>query len=82
MKKDGLIPIAFTDKDGWPAMGTFDYLNMRMNGFDFHIDLMRDGDKWNTPQVKAVFDQWTQLLPYYSPGFLGPHLAGGRPAAG
>ncbi len=71
MKKDGLIPIAFTDKDGWPAMGTFDYLNMRMNGFDFHINLMRNGDKWNTPQVKSVFDQWKQLIPYYSPGFLG-----------
>ncbi|MEU6171293.1 extracellular solute-binding protein [Streptantibioticus parmotrematis] len=71
MKGDGLIPIAFTDKDGWPAMGTFDYLNMRMNGFDFHIDLMRKGDKWNTPQVKAVFDQWRELIPYYSPGFLG-----------
>lgn len=71
MKTDGIIPIAFTDKDGWPAMGTFDYLNMRINGFDFHIDLMRKGDKWNTPQVKAVFDQWRELLPYYSPGALG-----------
>ena len=71
MKGDGLIPIAFTDKDGWPAMGTFDYLNMRMNGFDFHIDLMRNGTHWNTPQVKAVFDQWKQLIPYYSAGFLG-----------
>ena len=29
MKADGLIPIAFADKDGWPAMGTFDYINMR-----------------------------------------------------
>ena len=37
MKKDGLIPIAFGDKDGWPAMGTFDHLNMRLNGYDFHI---------------------------------------------
>ncbi|WP_327065230.1 ABC transporter substrate-binding protein [Kitasatospora sp. NBC_01302] len=71
MKGDGLIPMAFTDKDGWPAMGTFDYLNMRINGYDFHIDLMRNGTKWNTPQVKAVFDQWRELIPYYSPGFLG-----------
>jgi len=71
MKGDGLIPIAFTDKDGWPAMGTFDYLNMRMNGYDFHIDLMRKGTNWNTPQVKAVFEQWRQLIPFYSPGFLG-----------
>ncbi|WP_157597266.1 ABC transporter substrate-binding protein [Streptacidiphilus rugosus] len=71
MKRDGLIPIAFTDKDGWPAMGTFDYLNMRINGFDFHVELMRKGDRWNSPQVKAVFDQWAQLIPFYSPGFMG-----------
>ena len=37
MQKDGLIPIAFADKDGWPAMGTFDQLNMRINGYDFHV---------------------------------------------
>jgi multiple sugar transport system substrate-binding protein len=71
MKSDGLTPIAFTDKDGWPAMGTFDYLNMRINGFQFHIDLMRKGDKWNTPQVKQVFDTWREVLPYYSAGALG-----------
>lgn len=71
MKTDKLIPIAFTDKDGWPAMGTFDYLNMRINGYQFHINLMRTGQGWNTPQVAAVFDQWKQLIPYYSPGFLG-----------
>ncbi|HWG23533.1 carbohydrate ABC transporter substrate-binding protein [Actinospica sp.] len=71
MKTDGLIPISFTDKDGWPAMGTFDYLNMRINGYDFHINLMRTGQGWNSSQVAAVFDQWKQLIPYYSPGFLG-----------
>ena len=71
MKTDGLIPLAFTDKDGWPAMGTFDYLNMRINGYEFHINLMRTGQGWNTPKVAAVFDQWKQLIPYYSPGFLG-----------
>jgi multiple sugar transport system substrate-binding protein len=29
MQADGLTPIAFTDKDGWPPMGTFDILNLR-----------------------------------------------------
>lgn len=71
IKGDGLIPIAFTNKDGWPSMGTFDYLNMRINGFQFHIDLMRKGEDWNSPKVKAVFDQWRELIPYYSPGFAG-----------
>ena len=37
MKKRRPVPIAFADKDGWPAMGTFDILNMRINGYDFHV---------------------------------------------
>jgi multiple sugar transport system substrate-binding protein len=71
MKADGLIPLAFTDKDGWPAMGTFDILNMRINGYKFHVDLMAGKHSWNSPPVKSVFNQWKELLPYYSPGALG-----------
>jgi len=71
MKADGLTPIAFTDKDGWPAMGTFDILNMRINGYQFHVDLMAGKQAWNSAKVKAVFNQWKELLPYYSGGALG-----------
>ena len=71
MKDDGLTPIAFTDKDGWPAMGTFDILNMRLNGYDFHIRLMAGKARWDSPQVKRVFNQWREILPYTSDGALG-----------
>ena len=71
MKKDGLIPLAFGDKDGWPAMGTFDILNMRMNGYDFHVSLMAGKDKWTDPKVKAVFQKWADLLPYFDQQPLG-----------
>ena len=71
MQTDGLTPIAFTDKDGWPAMGTFDILNMRINGYHFHVSLMSGQQRWDGPQVKAVFNTWRQLLPFYSPGALG-----------
>jgi multiple sugar transport system substrate-binding protein len=71
MKKDGLAPIAFADKDGWPAMGTFDILNMRINGYDFHVDLMAGRKAWNGPEVKKVFDVWTELLPLHQPDSLG-----------
>ena len=71
MKADGLTPISFTDKDGWPAMGTFDILNMRMNGYQFHVDLMAHKESWTDPKVVAVFDQWKQLFPYYSSGANG-----------
>jgi multiple sugar transport system substrate-binding protein len=65
MKKDGLSPIGFADKDQWPACGTFDYLNMRINGYTFHIDLMAHKHSWASPEVAKVFDTWKQLLPYH-----------------
>ncbi len=71
MQKDGLIPIAFADKDGWPAQGTFDILNMRINGFQFHIDLMAHKHAWNDPKVKQVFSTWAGLLPLHQPASLG-----------
>jgi len=71
MKTDGLNPIAFADKDGWPAMGTFDYLNMRINGYDFHVKLMAGKESWTSSQVKQVFDTWRGLLPYHQPGANG-----------
>jgi len=71
MKSDGLIPIAFADKDGWPAMGTFDILNLRMNGYDFHVGLCTGQQKWNDSKVTDVFKKWAEIVPYYSPAFAG-----------
>jgi multiple sugar transport system substrate-binding protein len=71
MKKDGLNPIAFGDKDGWPAMGTFDILNMRINGYDYHVNLMAGKEAWDSAEVKKVFDTWKGLLPAHQPDSLG-----------
>src|SRR3954447_19623802 len=70
MQADG-NPMGFCDKDGWPAMGTFDYLNMRTNGYDYHIRLMAGKESWDSPQVKAVFNHWRELMPLYQPAALG-----------
>ena len=71
MQKDRLVPIAFCDKDGWPAMGTFDYINMRINGYDFHMSLMAGKEAWTDKRVKDVFDTWRSILPYCQPGANG-----------
>ncbi|MBO1269932.1 ABC transporter substrate-binding protein [Arthrobacter cavernae] len=71
MKSDGLIPIGFADKDGWPAMGTFDYINMRLNGYQFHVDLCAHKESWDQKKVSDVFDTWKALLPFQDPGALG-----------
>jgi multiple sugar transport system substrate-binding protein len=71
IQSDGMTPLAFGDKDGWPAMGTFDYINMRTNGYDFHKSLMAGEQAWDGPEVKAVFETWAELLPYHAEGALG-----------
>ncbi len=71
MQTDGLTPIAFGDKDGWPAQGTFDILNLRLNGYDFHVALMAGKEKWTDPKVTAVFQKWAEFLPYHAKDYAG-----------
>ena len=71
MQTDKIVPIAFADKDGWPAMGTFDILNLRMNGYQFHVDLMAGKQKWTDPKVIAVFNMWKDLMPFHQSGAAG-----------
>jgi multiple sugar transport system substrate-binding protein len=69
MKKDGLTPIAFGDGDGWPSMETFDILDLRLNGYQFHIDLLKGAAKWTDNRVAGVLKEWRKLVPFYTDGF-------------
>jgi multiple sugar transport system substrate-binding protein len=71
MQGKNITPFAFGDKDGWPAMGTFDILNMRLNGFDFHMSLMAGDEAWDSDEVKRVFEEWATLLPFHQADPLG-----------
>jgi multiple sugar transport system substrate-binding protein len=71
MQKDGMVPLAFAEKDGWPALGTFDILNLRINGYDYHMSLMQHKTPWTDKGVTAVFDKWRELMPYLQKGANG-----------
>jgi len=71
MQSDGLVPLAFAEKDGWPALGTFDILNLRINGYDYHIKLLSHKIPWTDKGVTAVFDHWRELMPYLQNGANG-----------
>jgi multiple sugar transport system substrate-binding protein len=67
MKTAGVTPFAFGNDGRWPAMGTFDQLNFRLNGYQFHVDLMAGRERWDDERVKNAFAQFEALLPYYQP---------------
>tara|TARA_R110002072_G_scaffold149947_1_gene298025 strand:- start:361 stop:1617 length:1257 start_codon:yes stop_codon:yes gene_type:complete len=46
----------------WTAGGWFDYLNMRTNGFDFHMQLARGEIEWTDPRVRETFANWRRLI--------------------
>ena len=46
----------------WTAGGWFDYLNMRTNGFDFHMQLATGEASWTSDEVKATFANWRKLI--------------------
>ncbi len=46
----------------WTAGGWFDYLNMRTNGFDFHMALANGEISWEDDRVKQTFANWKELI--------------------
>ncbi len=46
----------------WTAGGWFDYLNMRTNGFDFHMALARGEVAWTDERVRETFANWRKLI--------------------
>ena len=46
----------------WTAGGWFDYLNMRTNGFDFHMQLARGEVAWTDDRVRETFANWRKLI--------------------
>ena len=58
----GITPFTIGARFRWPAAAWFDYLNMRLNGPQFHIDLTDLKVPYTDPKVKAVFEKWKELI--------------------
>ena len=63
LKADGITPITIGTKYRWTAAAWFDYLNMRVNGPEFHINLMLGTERYDDARVKKVFaNTWAPLI--------------------
>lgn len=63
-KSKGLTPIAMGDASGWEALGTFEFINLRSNGYKFHKDLMNGRASWNDERIQKTFRNWESMFPY------------------
>jgi multiple sugar transport system substrate-binding protein len=58
----GITPVTIGTKDLWPTAGWFDFLNMRINGGEFHAQLMDGKVAYTDERVKRVFEKWAELV--------------------
>jgi multiple sugar transport system substrate-binding protein len=82
MKSDKITPLSAANDGGWPQMGMFDQLNMRTNGYDFHVSLMAGKEKWTDERVVNVFKTWEKLIPFQQAGANGRKWEEGAAALG
>ena len=66
LKAAGITPFTIGTKALWPTAGWFDYMDLRVNGYEFHMDLANGKVPYTDPKVKAVFDKWGELV---KPGY-------------
>ena len=63
-KAAGIDCLTTGTKALWPGAGIFDYLNLRTNGYDFHMDLTAGKIAWTDDRVKATFAEWAKIQPH------------------
>ncbi|HEY2024443.1 ABC transporter substrate-binding protein [Paraburkholderia sp.] len=62
LKAIGVAPIAVAARDSWTLAAWFDYLDLRINGNEFHQKLMAGEIPYTDPRVKKVYTTWKTLL--------------------
>ncbi|MFD3927641.1 ABC transporter substrate-binding protein [Streptomyces sp. NPDC058614] len=69
LKSKGVAPIGLGAGGGtaWVASAWFDYLDIRINGAEYHRDLLAGKHRFDDPEVRKVFDRWQEVLPYFDP---------------
>ncbi|QOR69594.1 carbohydrate ABC transporter substrate-binding protein [Ruania alkalisoli] len=68
LKGRGVSPLANgIGSTPWMASGWFDYLNLRINGAQYHRELLAGEHAFTDPEVEAVLEEYTKLIPYFDP---------------
>lgn len=63
-KAAGIDCLTTGSKALWPVAGIFDYLSLRTNGYEWHMDLTAGKVEWTDQKVKDVFAQFARIQPF------------------
>jgi multiple sugar transport system substrate-binding protein len=66
-KAAGIDCLTTGTKALWPAAGIFDYLSLRTNGYEWHMDLTAGKVPYTDQKVRDVFEQFGRLV---KPGYI------------
>lgn len=69
LKSKGVAPIGLGagGNTAWVASAWFDYLDIRINGAQYHRELLAGKHRFDDPEARKVFDRWQEVLPYFDP---------------
>ena len=62
LRENDITPVTIGTRFLWTAAGWFDYLNLRINGYDFHIELTNGEVPYTDPRLDPVFDTWREMI--------------------
>lgn len=62
LKESDVVPVTIGAKFKGPLLAWFDYLNLRINGLEFHQRLLQGDESFEDPRVSAVLVHWKELL--------------------
>jgi multiple sugar transport system substrate-binding protein len=79
LEANGVVPVGIALSDApWLASAWFDYLNLRVNGAEFHLDVLAGNESFDDPRIEGVFEKWDEIKPYFDPE--APGIAFGQAA--
>lgn len=68
LRKKGINPLSNgIGSTPWMASGWFDILNLRLNGADFHKELLAGKHSFDSAEVKNVMKYYADIAPYFDP---------------
>jgi multiple sugar transport system substrate-binding protein len=62
LRAHGIVPFNLSGQSNWSLAAWFDYLNLRLNGLDFHLALLAGKTHFTDPRVVNVFIHWKLLI--------------------